>query len=86
MQTDRQTIIFYDQDKSAKVFVHCNALQCIGFGEEMMFYTCPDKKGKSIERKNHLLHKRINIEEKIRGSFYPISQIEMAGAKTNPKP
>ena len=35
----------------------------------MMFYTCPDKKGKSIERKNHLLHKRINIEEKTEEAF-----------------
>ena len=76
-QTDRQSysIIRINQQKYTY----------IGFGEEMMFYTCPDKKGKSIERKNHLLHKRINIEEKIRGSFYPISQIEMAGAKTNPQ-
>ena len=52
----------------------------------MMFYTCPDKKGKSIERKNHLLHKRINIEEKTEEAFILFPKLKWQEQKQILKP
>ena len=77
-QTDRQSysIIRINQQKYTY----------IGFGEEMMFYTCPDKKGKSIERKNHLLHKRINIEEKTEEAFILFPKLKWQEQKQILKP